>query len=86
MVHLAFTHVDCLREEGDIALIIDLFKEWLCLECFCSEFAYYLTVIIVTVFITTINCSIIIIYTQTWFKQITYNVFIAKTIIFFYIF
>ena len=36
MVHLAFTHVDCLRKEGDIALIIDLFKEWLCLECFCS--------------------------------------------------
>ena len=32
MVHLAFTHVDCLRKKGDIALIIDLFKEWLCLE------------------------------------------------------
>ena len=36
MVHLAFTHVDCLRKEGDIALIIDLFKEWFVLKCFCS--------------------------------------------------
>ena len=36
MVHLAFTHVDCLRKKGDIALIVDLFKEWLCLECACS--------------------------------------------------
>ena len=36
IVHLAFTHVDCLRKQGDIALIIHLFKEWLCLKCFCS--------------------------------------------------